>query len=309
MPLLYGEEEKAFLRLQTEIISSCPDTTIFAWTLPNGPDEADESQSLASNSSFSGVLASSPSLYHDCAEVQQLEESFCDFSLSNRGIKLRGQFWLHNPRATDATLIISYVIILPICRIENSVYGIQMRNVGMGCFVRENPDQLVHIGNPRAIIHRHMLDPFLLTQLPRTVSRRRSLVLASRQHVLQIVLRPGMEIYRRWPWQQWDESSTLFFGSDGPTKDTGWASLKMVAVYNHRWHSEDSTIEIKTKGTLDFLFYAFAWTRPAESNSPLPSCAIRRVHGTPEVGARLLRYTSIAPLPEFVDFGVRWELF
>ncbi|KAH8763052.1 heterokaryon incompatibility protein-domain-containing protein [Diaporthe sp. PMI_573] len=39
MPMLYGEEERAFLRLQAEIISTCPDTTIFAWSLPRDDGE------------------------------------------------------------------------------------------------------------------------------------------------------------------------------------------------------------------------------------------------------------------------------
>lgn len=34
MPLLYGEEEKAFQRLQEEIIRSTADLSILAWTLP-----------------------------------------------------------------------------------------------------------------------------------------------------------------------------------------------------------------------------------------------------------------------------------
>jgi hypothetical protein len=34
MPMLYGEEGNAFLRLQEEIIKTVPDLGIYAWTLP-----------------------------------------------------------------------------------------------------------------------------------------------------------------------------------------------------------------------------------------------------------------------------------
>jgi len=37
IPLLYGEEEKAFRRLQEEIIRTTPDRSIFAWRLPKSP--------------------------------------------------------------------------------------------------------------------------------------------------------------------------------------------------------------------------------------------------------------------------------
>ena len=36
MPLLYGEGDKAFMRLQNEIIKKSPDESIFAWTSEAG---------------------------------------------------------------------------------------------------------------------------------------------------------------------------------------------------------------------------------------------------------------------------------
>ncbi|QYS95648.1 HET domain-containing protein [Trichoderma simmonsii] len=56
MPLIYGEGEKAFLRLQEEIIKTVDDQSIFAWQLRKpsspGPD-------------FYGLLADSPSAFED----------------------------------------------------------------------------------------------------------------------------------------------------------------------------------------------------------------------------------------------------
>ncbi|POS77362.1 HET domain-containing protein [Diaporthe helianthi] len=61
MPMLYGEEERAFLRLQAEIISSCPDTTIFAWARERQDDPEDASQDPSNT--YSGVMAPSPAAF------------------------------------------------------------------------------------------------------------------------------------------------------------------------------------------------------------------------------------------------------
>lgn len=53
MPLLYGEGEKSFVRLQTEILRQDEDYSIFAWTL----------QEECSETTLMGCLASSPSQY------------------------------------------------------------------------------------------------------------------------------------------------------------------------------------------------------------------------------------------------------
>jgi len=42
MPLLYGEEVNAFARLQEEIIKTHDDHSIYAWTVPAGPDKFDQ---------------------------------------------------------------------------------------------------------------------------------------------------------------------------------------------------------------------------------------------------------------------------
>ena len=59
MPLLYGEESKAFRRLQEEIIKSSTDLSIFAWTVsPLHADNMDFNQKH-----YCGILAVSPALF------------------------------------------------------------------------------------------------------------------------------------------------------------------------------------------------------------------------------------------------------
>lgn len=281
MPLLYGEEEKAFLRLQSEIISSSPDPTIFAWTLPGLRRPESISGNMLATSSFSGVMAWSPRLFQNCGNLERLmDQPLMEISMSNRGIKLRAQFGLRQV-AQGST---KRGLVLPVCHVQGRVYGLWMRNTGRGCFVRQNPHGLVEI-RPWNVTHRLMLEPFLMTQLPSSPTtslsamserseRPRSLILESRQRVLEIVLSPGMEVYRRWPWQQWDESDTLFFGSRTPIDDIGWAGLKIVASPDIDYASDAGV-------SVDFLFYAFGWAREPEKGSE-PRCTIHGVCGRVE---------------------------
>jgi hypothetical protein len=81
MPLLYGEGEKAFIRLQEEIIKNSDDQTIFAWQSP------ERSESLPVMSMF----ADSPSrfLRADFGALRQWETSK-PYSMTNAGLQLNG---------------------------------------------------------------------------------------------------------------------------------------------------------------------------------------------------------------------------
>jgi len=59
MPLLYGEGEKAFIRLQEEILKRSNDHSLFAWTAPK-PNGVDKVEPL-----LGGLLASSPSHFRN----------------------------------------------------------------------------------------------------------------------------------------------------------------------------------------------------------------------------------------------------
>ncbi|KAL8774803.1 MAG: hypothetical protein Q9209_000742 [Squamulea sp. 1 TL-2023] len=75
MPLLYGEgAEKAFIRLQTEIINISDDETIFAWT---------------SNQRRSGMLATDPSFFAYSKEVvnyRAVGQTYLRFWMTNKGL-------------------------------------------------------------------------------------------------------------------------------------------------------------------------------------------------------------------------------
>jgi hypothetical protein len=74
MPMLYGECEKAFIRLQEEIIKTAFDMSIFAWTNPNADDL-----------SYCGLLAPSPAYFGPCANIisRTSFENDLPFSMTN----------------------------------------------------------------------------------------------------------------------------------------------------------------------------------------------------------------------------------
>ncbi len=265
MPLLYGEEAKAFMRLQSEIIRSCPDLSILAWSdnpIPGGNTVVNEE----AVDLFSTVLASSPGNFGVCSNFSKLQNrSAPNFSISNRGISLQARFGLRDSNTTT-------ILVLPVCQSSGRIIGIQMRNIGAGCFVRQDPTALVGVQSGEMAM-RLMLTPFLPTQaLPvDTLETRygRELILSSRHYGLQIVLDPSMEIYRRWPWTQWDEVDRLFFVPDDP--DLGWAAVKIVSSPPADFMNENGD------GSIDFLLYVFGWAKP---QSEPPQCTIHRVNGT-----------------------------
>ncbi|KAK8078545.1 hypothetical protein PG996_004715 [Apiospora saccharicola] len=66
MPMIYGEKEKAFIRLQQQIIASSTDESIFAWDLGVLDDLED---------AYSGLLAKSPACFAGCGDTISLGQS------------------------------------------------------------------------------------------------------------------------------------------------------------------------------------------------------------------------------------------
>lgn len=265
MPMLYGEEERAFLRLQAQIISSCPDTTIFAWVHPK---EDSEDASQDQSNTYSGVLAPSPAAFELCAKAASLSgESTYEFSMSNRGIKLHAQFGVLPLKDSNNTCLV-----LPVCWLKGRVYGVRMRNTGGGCFVRQDPYSLFRVG-PRALAYRLVFDPYLLTGIPPDEGGK-SIVLKSRERVLEVVMPQNMKVFWRWPWQQWDEQDAVFFGPERSSEGLGWASLKVVA-----WPQPCFLNGPEAPTTVSFLFYALGWAKDPGAGS-LPCCTVHRVRGT-----------------------------
>ncbi|KAI1660528.1 HET-domain-containing protein [Daldinia decipiens] len=80
MPMLYGEgAEKAFIRLQEEIMKQSDDESLFAWVNPNSPPDAME-----------GLLAADPSYFLNSDNIIPYQdwEPREPYTLTNRGLKI-----------------------------------------------------------------------------------------------------------------------------------------------------------------------------------------------------------------------------
>ena len=77
MPLLYGEREKAFFRLQEQIIRQSDDHTIFAWSIHRHDQP--------------GLLADSPKAFGNCQYVRTMtsRKGRSPYSLTNRGLSVK----------------------------------------------------------------------------------------------------------------------------------------------------------------------------------------------------------------------------
>jgi hypothetical protein len=82
MPLLYGEGDQAFLRLQEEIMKASYDQSIFAWRVPGA-------------SGLTGILATSPEYFRHSGHILPSFTSSEPYSITNRGLRisLNLQLW------------------------------------------------------------------------------------------------------------------------------------------------------------------------------------------------------------------------
>jgi Heterokaryon incompatibility protein (HET) len=98
MPLLYGEGEKAFIRLQEEIMKHSDDQTLFAWGY-NDPDNDPESGSLSHWAGFAlcSPFAPDPAAYQDSGDFipDEFAMPIGAYAMTNKGlhISLRKVFY------------------------------------------------------------------------------------------------------------------------------------------------------------------------------------------------------------------------
>jgi hypothetical protein len=93
MPMIYGERENAFLRLQQHIVQRSKDESLFAWAMQppgNGP-------------AYCGLYAPSPSNYLDCSQIVQIHGSR-GFSENNGELSIRLKMGRHGPGLSFAVL-------------------------------------------------------------------------------------------------------------------------------------------------------------------------------------------------------------
>ncbi|KAH7063798.1 heterokaryon incompatibility protein-domain-containing protein [Paraphoma chrysanthemicola] len=96
MPLIYGEGEKSFVRLQEEIAKQNCDLSLFAWKAPRPPllpPFTGVSSVGDDGHSFRGILARSPLEFADCSQMKfrNIVNSYKEFTITNRGLRIEAQ--------------------------------------------------------------------------------------------------------------------------------------------------------------------------------------------------------------------------
>jgi hypothetical protein len=244
MPLLYGEEEKAFTRLQQEIIRSTFDLSIFAWAAPS-------ISQLGQNISYSGVLAEAPAEFVDCRDITNETDWSLDteFSVTNKGI--RAEVSLAEVRADVGSHPVSnalqracsiYVLDLRCFRSSprKAQLGIFLRKIGADLFVRLNPDSLAMFleGSRRWYRSPKRSIISIFTKLPQNEHRIDSsisantagdrIVLSRRVCVAEIRIPLNFRFYSTNPASHWDVQDGVFFGTVTPL--VGWGSAVIRGI-------------------------------------------------------------------------------
>lgn len=259
MPLLYGEEEKAFLRLQEEILKTQMDLSILAWTMP-GPeyDRKDEVH-------YAGALAQSPSWFHQSAHLTHLADQIVlEFSISNKGIQLNARVMFEQTMREKRGL----TCFLPLCSTAGTdIVGIYLKKCGSNLLVRKNPHTFAAINKSSWTETWDQQPRLLLAQLPETemglpppALSGREFILRGRRHTLQLVLPPEMTIEETlcWPVSMWDSEDQLFFMPGEADSAHGAAAVFMLSV--------DLTLPAPTdmgssRRRLHCVVYALGWGR------------------------------------------------
>lgn len=137
MPLLYGEGEKAFTRLQQQIASEYSDLSLFAW----------QSESDVNNETtqFSGVFATSPDHFRHCYSLRQHGDQFHyvkEFAITNSGLRINANLLCKDP-SSESNFLLDLDCIERSCRTEDKNQWLAIRITKVGStFVRWQPQSV-----------------------------------------------------------------------------------------------------------------------------------------------------------------------
>jgi hypothetical protein len=254
MPLLYGEEEKAFRRLQEEIIKSIADYSIFAWSWPD--------IGAQHNLVFCGILAQSPLFFRYCQTVKRhATHGRTEFSITNTGIKTQARI------LNERIPVGGHRYILQLDCIDDTRWplGIRLRKCGPDQYIREQPwNVLICTRYHQADV---VKERYLLSDLPafrgyHTVVSPQlwdigTFVKQTRHSVLQVHTPQEMGIWSASPLATFDDEDMLFFvseDSDSAQTDREFCALRLAA--NISFELEGQAIEVK----FESMFYAIGWS-------------------------------------------------
>ncbi|KAF4983721.1 hypothetical protein FZEAL_937 [Fusarium zealandicum] len=176
MPMLYGEGDRAFLRLQEEIMNQSDDHSLFAW--------ADED---ASQDAHHGLLAKSPSQFYYSNSILPYQdwEPRSPYSMSNRGLRID----LHLTRWEDDVFVAALDCPVPPAYESENFLAIYLQKISDG----DEQYARIKVGKLAKIHQRGNLRSVYIRQDAGARQHRPDGILPN--HVLQLRNGPDASIY------------------------------------------------------------------------------------------------------------------
>ena len=257
LPLLYGEREKAFRRLQEEIVRTTVDLSILGWKLRTPMSElaarwlSDVHLRYLTEPVLCGVLAHSPEDFAGCGDCESGVDGLRSSSTSNTGIKIHTRMHLLRIGTTD-----KYGYVLPIASRHKGYLGIKLRQVDHEQYLREDPYTLLEYYESDNMVP--PVERYLLTKVPRfprqlqqRYALSRVLLPERRFYLLQLKPQPSIELSDPWPLHRYDHEDRAFFGPQNSKRDFGIINLTAYA----QLPVQGSTTNLR----IDCRFCAFGW--------------------------------------------------
>jgi len=290
MPLLYGEEEKAFRRLQEEIIKSTPDLSIFAWSLSGRHNDG--------LGTYCSVLAEAPGYFAGVVPSELRTDALkVEFSISNIGVRLQSTLATYQ----EGQQGFHYVLPLNHATIFGGVLVVLLRKVGKNQFLRIDPYRIYNIDISHVVPVLHGTHHLLLKPPPHQApdpDPRMSAIWVNEEYIQSLRLSrlsiklstPNLRIHQIYPRSRFDEKDQLFFLNESDDDRQDWGVLKL---------SLQPEIAIN-KGhppvTVEFMLYVTSWGCLPEPQYSLVPCGdyareIDAVHSevvAPELDSRSL---------------------
>lgn len=142
MPMIYGEGENAFVRLQMQIANEVNDLSLFAWRANFGNPEDSLITPHTRPQLYRGVLALHPSEFLRSDELFTKNDPRFnpEFSITNKGLRIRTRLHIE-----DDTGALAWNLQCTSDRNPTDDVGIMLNHYGGNTWARLEPDKLVRI--------------------------------------------------------------------------------------------------------------------------------------------------------------------
>lgn len=320
MPLLYGEEERAFRRLQEEIIRTTSDLSIFAWRRPRystrsgAPLRQDQGGSSGSAPIYSGFLASSPGYFYPCLVTSKMPFGDHDeFSMTNCGIKTHIRIVFYS---SGTAIGKQHLFPVHWDRHGQLLLGVRVHKCAGDRYLRADPWELVHV-DARADLtlpgpegQKYLLtDVTSLATTPHQQHLRdlctRADFVGLRGQVLHSLTEGPHQMVDWWPSARNDPQDNVFFTAGRPWQDS---ALLLCKVWASDGSGTAEDLVIPGNPSFDIVCFVVGWgsaTRPPQvsvvASSGDGAVATReyfnRIKGRDYSSAQLLEHLRFRGIP------------